>query len=348
MRAAFVGLPADAARRARAGRGARARVSRAAEGRRLHDARKPTARELGQRVTPLDRVGIYVPGGKAAYPSSVLMNAIPAHVAGVREIVMVVPTPDGVRNPLVLAAAHARRRVARVHDRRRAGDRGARLRHRDDPGRRQDLRPGQRLRRGRQAPRVRRRRHRHGRRRVGDRRGRRRAPPNPDWVALDLFSQAEHDEMAQAILLTPDAAFARPRRGERAPAARRDAARRHHRGRRSAARGALVDDARPRGGLRDRQPHRAGASRARGRRSRRAAAADPPRRRDLHRPLRVGGARRLLRRPEPRAADRTHRALLARRSASTTSRSARACCGCRTRRRRRSGRSPPRSRTARA
>jgi len=60
---------------------------------------------LGQKVTPLDRVGLYVPGGKAAYPSSVLMNAIPARVAGVREIVMVVPTPDGVKNPLVLAAA---------------------------------------------------------------------------------------------------------------------------------------------------------------------------------------------------------------------------------------------------
>ncbi|HEV7836024.1 MAG TPA: histidinol dehydrogenase, partial [Caballeronia sp.] len=60
---------------------------------------------LGQKVTPLDRAGIYVPGGKAAYPSSVLMNAIPARVAGVKEIVMVVPTPDGVKNPLVLAAA---------------------------------------------------------------------------------------------------------------------------------------------------------------------------------------------------------------------------------------------------
>jgi hypothetical protein len=61
---------------------------------------------LGQKVTPLDRVGIYVPGGKAAYPSSVLMNAIPAHVAGVGEIIMVVPTPRGEKNPLVLAAAH--------------------------------------------------------------------------------------------------------------------------------------------------------------------------------------------------------------------------------------------------
>ncbi|MDX1669597.1 MAG: histidinol dehydrogenase, partial [Limnobacter sp.] len=61
---------------------------------------------LGQRVTPLDRAGLYVPGGKAAYPSSVLMNAIPAKVAGVAEVIMVVPTPSGVRNQLVLAAAH--------------------------------------------------------------------------------------------------------------------------------------------------------------------------------------------------------------------------------------------------
>jgi histidinol dehydrogenase len=68
--------------------------------------READGSELGQQVTPLDRVGVYVPGGKAAYPSSVLMNVIPAHVAGVPEIVMVVPTPGGARNPLVLAAAH--------------------------------------------------------------------------------------------------------------------------------------------------------------------------------------------------------------------------------------------------
>ncbi|MBW6391587.1 histidinol dehydrogenase [Billgrantia antri] len=90
-------------------------LARAAERIRLyHERQKPTSWSyteedgsiLGQQVTPLDRAGIYVPGGKAAYPSSVLMNAIPAHVAGVREIVMVVPTPDGVLNELVLAAAH--------------------------------------------------------------------------------------------------------------------------------------------------------------------------------------------------------------------------------------------------
>ena len=81
---------------------------------RYHERQKPNSWQyeeadgtvLGQKVTPLDRAGIYVPGGKASYPSSVLMNAIPAHVAGVREIVMVVPTPDGVLNELVLAAAH--------------------------------------------------------------------------------------------------------------------------------------------------------------------------------------------------------------------------------------------------
>src|SRR5690606_29367214 len=66
---------------------------------------EPDGTRLGQKVTPLDRVGLYVPGGKAAYPSSVLMNAIPAKVAGVPEVVMVTPTPDGVRNPIVLAAA---------------------------------------------------------------------------------------------------------------------------------------------------------------------------------------------------------------------------------------------------
>ena len=70
---------------------------------------------LGQKVTPLDRVGIYVPGGKAAYPSSVLMNAIPAQVAGVGEIVMVVPTPRGERNALVLAAAQVAGEIGRAH-----------------------------------------------------------------------------------------------------------------------------------------------------------------------------------------------------------------------------------------
>ena len=100
---------------------------------------------LGQKVTPLDRVGIYVPGGKAAYPSSVLMNAIPAQVAGVGEIIMVVPTPRGEKNALVLAAAHVAGVTPRVHHRRRAGRRRAGLRHRDGAARRQDHRPRQRL-----------------------------------------------------------------------------------------------------------------------------------------------------------------------------------------------------------
>src|SRR6516225_8759232 len=113
LRSAFESLPA-------AQRGAL--EAAAARVRSYHEAQKKASGEswsyrdadgtlLGQKVTPLDRVGIYVPGGKAAYPSSVLMNAIPAHVAGVPEIVMVVPTPRGERNALVLAAAY----VAGVH-----------------------------------------------------------------------------------------------------------------------------------------------------------------------------------------------------------------------------------------
>ncbi|ABE59563.1 MULTISPECIES: histidinol dehydrogenase [Chromohalobacter] len=105
LRHAYEGLPADQ----------REALAHAAERiREYHQRQKPESWQyteadgsvLGQKVTPLDRAGIYVPGGKAAYPSSVLMNAIPAHVAGVREVVMVVPTPDGVLNDLVLAAAH--------------------------------------------------------------------------------------------------------------------------------------------------------------------------------------------------------------------------------------------------
>jgi histidinol dehydrogenase len=160
--------------------------------------------ELGQRVTPLDRVGVYVPGGKAAYPSSVLMNVIPAHVAGVREIVMVVPTPDGVRSPLVLAAAH----LAGVT---RAFTIGgaqaiAALAYGTQtvPAVDKICGPGNAYVAA-------------AKRRVfgavgidmvagvseiliiAD------ATANPDWIATDLFAQAEHDEMAQAILLTPDA-----------------------------------------------------------------------------------------------------------------------------------------------
>ena len=161
---------------------------------------------LGQKVTPLDRVGIYVPGGKAAYPSSVLMNAIPAHVAGVDEIIMVVPTPQGVKNPLVLAAAY----VAGVS---RAFTIGgaqavAALAYGTDTVPKVDKITGP------------------GNAYVASAKKRvfgtvgidMIAGPSEilvladgstpaEWVAMDLFSQAEHDELAQSILLCPDVAY---------------------------------------------------------------------------------------------------------------------------------------------
>ncbi|HPA88551.1 MAG TPA: histidinol dehydrogenase [Quisquiliibacterium sp.] len=161
---------------------------------------------LGQKITPLDRVGLYVPGGKAAYPSSVLMNAIPAKVAGVPELIMVVPTPDDVRNPMVLAAA-AIAGVDRVFTIGGAQAVGA-LAYGTATVPRVDKVVGP------------------GNAYVAE--AKRRvfgvvgidmiAGPSeililcdgstdPDWIAMDLFSQAEHDEMAQAILLCPDAAF---------------------------------------------------------------------------------------------------------------------------------------------
>lgn len=161
---------------------------------------------LGQKVTPLDRVGIYVPGGKAAYPSSVLMNAIPARVAGVREIIMVVPTPRGVRNPLVLAAA-AIAGVDRVFTIGGAQAVGA-LAYGTETVPQVDkiVGPGNAYVAA-------------AKRRVFGTVGIDMiAGPSeilvlcdgttdPDWVAMDLFSQAEHDELAQSILLSPDAAF---------------------------------------------------------------------------------------------------------------------------------------------
>jgi histidinol dehydrogenase len=161
---------------------------------------------LGQKVTPLDRVGIYVPGGKAAYPSSVLMNAIPAHVAGVGEIIMVVPTPPRGRRTAGAGRRLRGRRHPRLHHRRRAGRGRAGLRHGHRAQGGQDHRPRQRLCGQRQKARVRHRGHRHDcrpERNFGA--GRRQHPP--DWVAMDLFSQAEHDELAQSILLCPDAAY---------------------------------------------------------------------------------------------------------------------------------------------
>jgi len=161
---------------------------------------------LGQKVTPLDRVGIYVPGGKAAYPSSVLMNAIPAKVAGVQEVIMVVPTPDGARNLLVLAAAWLAGvdRVFTIG----GAQAVAALAYGTDtvPAVDKIVGPGNAYVAA-------------AKRRVFGTVGIDMiAGPseilvlcdgttNPDWVAMDLFSQAEHDEMAQSILLTPDAQF---------------------------------------------------------------------------------------------------------------------------------------------
>ena len=161
---------------------------------------------LGQKVTALDRVGIYVPGGKAAYPSSVLMNAIPAKVAGVAEVIMVVPTPDGARNPLVLAAAYLAG-VDRVFTIGGAQAIGALAYGTQTiPSVDKIVGPGNAYVAA-------------AKRRVFGTVGIDMiAGPseilvlcdgssNPDWIAMDLFSQAEHDEQAQSILLCPDAAF---------------------------------------------------------------------------------------------------------------------------------------------
>lgn len=161
---------------------------------------------LGQKVTPLDRVGIYVPGGKAAYPSSVLMNAIPAKVAGVGEIIMVVPTPDGVKNQLVLAAA----KLAGVDRIFTIGGAQAvaalAYGTATIPAVDKIVGPGNAYVAA-------------AKRRVFGKVGIDMiAGPSeilvlcdgttdPDWVAMDLFSQAEHDELAQSILLCPDANY---------------------------------------------------------------------------------------------------------------------------------------------
>ena len=161
---------------------------------------------LGQKVTPIDRVGLYVPGGKAAYPSSVLMNAIPAKVAGVQEVIMVVPTPDGLHNQLVLAAAF----VAGVDRAFTIGGAQAigalAYGTQTIPAVDKIVGPGNAYVAC-------------AKRRVFGTVGIDMiAGPSeilvicdgttdPDWVAMDLFSQAEHDEMAQSILLCPNADF---------------------------------------------------------------------------------------------------------------------------------------------
>ena len=161
---------------------------------------------LGQKVTPIDRVGIYVPGGKATYPSSVLMNALPAKVAGVGEIIMVVPTPKGERNAMVLAAAaiagvdraftlggaqavgalaFGTATVPAVHKITGPGNAyvaSAKRRVFGQVGIDMIAGPSEIL--------V-----------LAD------GSTPPDWVAMDLFSQAEHDELAQSILLCPDAGY---------------------------------------------------------------------------------------------------------------------------------------------
>ena len=167
---------------------------------------EPNGTMLGQKITPLDRVGLYVPGGKASYPSSVLMNAIPAKVAGVGELIMVVPTPGGEKNELVLAAAAICEvdrvftlggaqavaalaygtvtvpQVDKIVGPGNAYVAAAKRRVFGVVGIDMIAGPSEIL--------V-----------ICD------GKTNPDWIAMDLFSQAEHDEMAQAILLSPDAAF---------------------------------------------------------------------------------------------------------------------------------------------
>ena len=161
---------------------------------------------LGQQVTPLDRVGLYVPGGKAAYPSSVLMSAIAAKVAGVAELVMATPTPDGELNPAVLAAAAIAGvdRIVRVGGAQAVAALAfgtATVPAVDKivgPGnayvaaakRRVFGRVGIDMVAGPSEVLV-----------IAD------ASAHADWIAMDLFSQAEHDEIAQAILVSPDAFF---------------------------------------------------------------------------------------------------------------------------------------------
>jgi histidinol dehydrogenase len=167
-----------------------------------------TGATLGWRWTPVSAAGLYVPGGLASYPSSVLMNAIPARVAGVKRLVVTCPTPDGVVNPLVLLAAQ----IAGVDQVYRIGGAQAiaalafgtatiaAVDKITGPGnafvaaakRRVFGRVGIDMIAGPSEILV-----------IAD------ADQNPDWIALDLLSQAEHDESAQSILITPDAGFAR-------------------------------------------------------------------------------------------------------------------------------------------
>ena len=208
LKAAFDSLPKEQQEALQAAAG---RIRRYHEWQKRQGGETATYRDddgtlLGQKVTPLDRVGIYVPGGKAAYPSSVLMNAIPAHVAGVGEIVMVVPTPKGEKNPIVLAAAHVAGvsraftiggaqavaalaygtatvpKVDKITGPGNAYVASAKKHVFGTVGIDMIAGPSEIL--------V-----------LAD------GSTPADWVAMDLFSQAEHDELAQSILLSPDAAY---------------------------------------------------------------------------------------------------------------------------------------------
>ena len=235
---------------------AAARIRAYAEHQRLSgfSYREPDGTLLGQQVTPLDRVGLYVPGGKAAYPSSVLMNAIPAKVAGVAELIMVVPTPKGERNDLVLAAA-AVAGVDRVFAIGGAQAVAALAYGTESvPGVDKVVGPGN----------------------IYVATAKRAvfgqvgidmvAGPSeililcdggtdPDWIAMDLFSQAEHDEDAQSILVAWDAAYLDQVAASSRPPAADHGARRDHRRGPARARGPGPGQG-PGRGRGARQPHR--------------------------------------------------------------------------------------------
>jgi histidinol dehydrogenase len=205
LQAAFAGLPAEQ-RTALEKAAARIRVYHERQKMESWEYVEADGTRLGQQVTPLDRVGLYVPGGKAAYPSSVLMNAVPAKVAGVKELIMVVPTPGGQKNDLVLAAAHLAGvdrvftiggaqavaalaygtqtipQVDKIVGPGNAYVASAKRRVFGVVGIDMVAGPSEVL--------V-----------IADGSG------HPDWTAMDLFAQAEHDELAQSILLCPDAAY---------------------------------------------------------------------------------------------------------------------------------------------
>ena len=205
LKAAFDGLP-EAQRKALEAAAARVTGYHERQKSESWEYTEANGTKLGQKVTPLDRVGLYVPGGKAAYPSSVLMNALPAKVAGVGELIMVVPTPGGEKNQLVLAAAHlvgvdrvftiggaqavaalaygteTIPQVDKIVGPGNAYVASAKRRVFGTVGIDMVAGPSEVL--------V-----------IAD------GSANPDWVAMDLFAQAEHDELAQSILLCPDAAF---------------------------------------------------------------------------------------------------------------------------------------------